>query len=230
MVSTRASTSRHMLESPYTAIRRSEMAPKKRTGNKADEAIKTPISSRRKAEPNCVSTKLATMTSKKRTANEVDEATSRAPAKSARRKRDTHATASRRGDVIDLTCEGADATKIKKTRAPKKKAPKGEAPERRARPFRNHPPKTYLERLARATSQRYVLSHSWKNSTNVYVLCHRMYVVDHSVTTTHLAIEMNFDIVGSTGNLYKTTIGRLPSCDCPDSRKGHQCKHVCYGM
>lgn len=57
-----------------------------------------------------------------------------------------------------------------------------------------------------------------------------MFVVGHNVTTTDFAVEMEFDIVGSTGNLYKTTIGKVPKCDCPDSQKGHQCKHICYGM
>lgn len=40
---------------------------------------------------------------------------------------------------------------------------------------------------------------------------------------------MEFDIVGTTGNIYKTTIGKVPFCNCPDGRKGNQCKHICYG-
>lgn len=38
------------------------------------------------------------------------------------------------------------------------------------------------------------------------------------------------DIVGSTGNIYKVTIGRLPECTCPDHRKGNECKHKVYAM
>ena len=34
--------------------------------------------------------------------------------------------------------------------------------------------------------------------------------------------------MGSTGNIYCVTIGRCPSCTCPDSRKGHECKHKVY--
>ncbi|RJE23541.1 hypothetical protein PHISCL_04125 [Aspergillus sclerotialis] len=57
-----------------------------------------------------------------------------------------------------------------------------------------------------------------------------MFVVGRTVTPTEDAIEMSFDIVGSTGNIYKTTIGKVPTCDCPDAKKGNQCKHICYAL
>ncbi len=56
-----------------------------------------------------------------------------------------------------------------------------------------------------------------------------MFVVGHTVDGTSEVPEITFDIVGSTGNLYKTTIGKVPTCDCPDAAKGNQCKHICYG-
>lgn len=61
-------------------------------------------------------------------------------------------------------------------------------------------------------------------------MVYRMFVVGHSVTSNDNFLEMKFDMVGTTGNIYKTTIGKIPECDCPDARKGHQCKHICYGM
>jgi hypothetical protein len=56
-----------------------------------------------------------------------------------------------------------------------------------------------------------------------------MFIIGHEVGGTEEVPEVSFDIVGSTGNLYKTTIKRDPYCDCPDGAKGNQCKHICYG-
>ncbi|GAA82577.1 RING finger domain protein [Aspergillus luchuensis IFO 4308] len=110
-------------------------------------------------------------------------------------------------EVIDLTGDTPSPAR-RRARAP---ASYDEpTPERRARRFRTHPPSTYLDRAARALSQR-------------------MFVVGHSVTEVDDAPEISFDIVGTTGNIYKTTIGKVPSCSCPDALKGNQCKHICYG-
>ncbi|KAH8428826.1 RING finger protein [Aspergillus melleus] len=118
--------------------------------------------------------------------------------------------ASRPAKVGDLTGDPATSSPAKKRRTPKtKESPSEPAAERRARVFRKHPPKSYLERHARATSQR-------------------MFVVGKSVTGTDEAPEMTFSIVGTTGNIYKTTICKVPTCDCPDAQKGNQCKHICY--
>ncbi|KAL8785350.1 MAG: hypothetical protein Q9213_003415 [Squamulea squamosa] len=35
-------------------------------------------------------------------------------------------------------------------------------------------------------------------------------------------------MAGTTGNIYDITITNLPSCTCPDNRKGNQCKHIIY--
>ncbi|GFN12819.1 RING finger protein [Aspergillus tubingensis] len=109
-------------------------------------------------------------------------------------------------EVIDLTGDTPSPAR-RRARAP---ASYDEpTPERRARRFRTHPPSTYLDRAARALSQR-------------------MFVVGHTVTEVDDAPEISFDIVGTTGNIYKTTIGKVPSCSCPDALKGNQCKHICY--
>lgn len=57
-----------------------------------------------------------------------------------------------------------------------------------------------------------------------------MFVVGHTVNgLLSENPEISFDIVGSTGNMYKTTIRKDPTCDCPDGKSGNQCKHICYG-
>ncbi|KAI9042592.1 RING finger protein [Aspergillus affinis] len=113
-------------------------------------------------------------------------------------------------EVVDLTGGSPTSGPTKKRRSSKtKQSPSEPVAERRARVFRKHPPKSYLERCARATSQR-------------------MFVVGKTVTGADKTPEMAFDIVGSTGNIYKTTIGKVPTCDCPDAQKGNQCKHICY--
>lgn len=57
-----------------------------------------------------------------------------------------------------------------------------------------------------------------------------MYVVGHTVEIIDDVPQMKFDVVGSTGNIYKTIIGKVPTCNCPDALKGNQCKHILYGM
>lgn len=54
--------------------------------------------------------------------------------------------------------------------------------------------------------------------------------MDHCVTEVDDAPEVVFKMAGTTGNLYKVVIGKVPSCDCPDGGKGNQCKHIFYGM
>ena len=36
------------------------------------------------------------------------------------------------------------------------------------------------------------------------------------------------ELAGTTGNIYHVIISKLPSCTCPDSTKGNQCKHIIY--
>lgn len=81
--------------------------------------------------------------------------------------------------------------------------------ERRARRFRTHPPRSYLEKLERATTQR-------------------MFVIGRKRKGTEEVPEEEVYIVGTTGNIYRVTIAKEPTCTCPDARKGNQCKHVVY--
>lgn len=81
--------------------------------------------------------------------------------------------------------------------------------ERRARRFRTHPPRSYLEKLERATTQR-------------------MFVIGRKRKGTEEVPEEEVYMVGTTGNIYRVTIAKEPSCTCPDARKGNQCKHVVY--
>lgn len=132
------------------------------------------------------------------------------PVKNARRRvNPTSAASAGSTEVIDLTADSPATTPTKKTRSPKKRLPGQPAPERRARPFRKQPPKCIMERMARARTQR-------------------MCVVEHCVTEVDDAPEVVFTMAGTTGNLYKVVIGKVPSCDCPDGGKGNQCKHIFY--
>ncbi|KIX00122.1 uncharacterized protein Z518_10259 [Rhinocladiella mackenziei CBS 650.93] len=97
--------------------------------------------------------------------------------------------------------------------------PKGKTPdltrekveEKRLRRYRSQPPSSFLVKLDRARTQRMI------------VLGRRR------CTENGVPIE-EIDIVGSTGNIYQVTIGHEPSCTCPDSIKGHECKHKVYAL
>ena len=41
---------------------------------------------------------------------------------------------------------------------------------------------------------------------------------------------MRCQVLGSTGNVYKLSLGKVPSCDCPDFLKGNLCKHCLFVM
>ena len=91
---------------------------------------------------------------------------------------------------------------------PKKRSPKkSKEEEKRLRRYRSHAPSSYLEKLSRATTQR-------------------MFIIDRSRDDE--ALEETIDMAGSTGNVYKVTIGLEPSCTCPDNQNGNQCKHIVY--
>ncbi len=56
----------------------------------------------------------------------------------------------------------------------------------------------------------------------------RFYVLNRSRGGTPDCPEEEVEIAGSTGNIYKVQIARMPACDCPHARNGNQCKHVIY--
>ncbi len=98
------------------------------------------------------------------------------------------------------------------TSKPKRARKKGEEPEeKRLRRARAKPPVTYLERLSRVKTQR-------------------MFLIDRersmSQDGTHEIEE--FSIAGTTGNIYKVVVSKVPTCTCPDASKGNQCKHIIY--
>ncbi|KAL2041184.1 hypothetical protein N7G274_006128 [Stereocaulon virgatum] len=99
--------------------------------------------------------------------------------------------------------------------SPSSKEKKGTSPrkakddEKRLRRFRQHAPSAYLEKLHRATTQR-------------------MFVIDRTRGGSDEIPEEKIDMAGTTGNVYSITINQLPSCSCPDNKKGNQCKHIVY--
>ncbi|KAL4870704.1 hypothetical protein BDV12DRAFT_165634 [Aspergillus spectabilis] len=131
------------------------------------------------------------------------------PVKNTRSKTTTTGPKEKANDAVDSTTDKVLASP-KKAKSPKgKKTSTEPPPERRLRKFRKEAPQTFQQRLERATTQR-------------------MFVVRQTIAGTDEIPELKFDIVGSTGNIYKTVIGKEPTCSCPDALKGHQCKHICY--
>ncbi|KAI9874879.1 MAG: hypothetical protein M1830_009183 [Pleopsidium flavum] len=113
--------------------------------------------------------------------------------------------------LTDLT--GDDDEEFEIVTPSKKKRTKTAAPgqdeEKRLKMFRNKAPLSYLEKLNRALTQR-------------------MFVIDRTRGGTEEYPEETIDIAGTTGNIYNVNIGKLPTCTCPDNKKGNQCKHIIY--
>lgn len=113
-------------------------------------------------------------------------------------------------DNEDETSKSVDAEYGSAVKKPRKK--KGEeAEEKRLKRFRAKAPVSYLERLERARGQR-------------------MFMIDRnrSLAEDGTHEEEVFSMAGSTGNIYQVTISKVPSCTCPDAKKGNQCKHIVY--
>lgn len=55
-----------------------------------------------------------------------------------------------------------------------------------------------------------------------------MFVVDRTRQGTEEIPEEVIEMAGSTGNIYRIWINKVPSCTCPDNKKGNQCKHIVY--
>ncbi|WQF89422.1 Putative E3 ubiquitin-protein ligase Zswim2 [Colletotrichum destructivum] len=83
--------------------------------------------------------------------------------------------------------------------------------EKRLRRFRPKPPQSFHDVYHRATTQRF-------------------YVLERRRCGTDDAPEEEVELTGSTGNVYTVHIGQVPSCSCPHSLKGNQCKHWLYVM
>lgn len=89
--------------------------------------------------------------------------------------------------------------------------PKRKDEEKRLRRYRSKPPSSFLLKLERAQTQR-------------------MIVLGRKRKTTNGAPSEDIDIVGSTGNIYTVTISHNPTCTCPDSSRGNECKHKVYAL
>ncbi|KAF5323878.1 hypothetical protein D9611_008410 [Ephemerocybe angulata] len=89
----------------------------------------------------------------------------------------------------------------------KKKDPNTPVPEKRGAMFKSSCPQNIRERLERVRTQTF-------------------YMVDRRRNDGELREE--FSVLGSTGNVYTVKIDKLPSCDCPDARKGNHCKHILF--
>ncbi|KIW30670.1 uncharacterized protein PV07_06394 [Cladophialophora immunda] len=82
---------------------------------------------------------------------------------------------------------------------------------KRMRRYRSKPPASFLVKLERAQTQR-------------------MIVLGRKRSMRAGAPSEDIDIVGSTGNIYTVTVSHLPTCTCPDSLKGNECKHKVYAL
>ena len=100
--------------------------------------------------------------------------------------------------------------KVENSATPKK-SPKNEAEEKRLRKYRSKPPSSFLVKLGRAETQRMIVLGRTRDEVNAEP-------------------RERIDIVGSTGNIYTVTIDHEPSCTCPDSMKGNECKHKVYAL
>ena len=76
---------------------------------------------------------------------------------------------------------------------------RSESGERRSRPFVPAPDDEYKKKLKKVKKERMFMLDRTKNVDNQGVAC-----------------EI-FDIAGSTGNIYRTTVGRSPKCTCMDA-------------
>lgn len=92
---------------------------------------------------------------------------------------------------------------------PTPKKAKKVAGEKRLRQFRPKAPQSFHPVYERALSQRF-------------------YVLGRSRCGTAECPEEFVELTGSTGNIYVVHVAQRPSCTCPHSQQGNQCKHVLY--
>ncbi|EPE31843.1 RING/U-box [Glarea lozoyensis ATCC 20868] len=85
--------------------------------------------------------------------------------------------------------------------------------EQRLRPFVEAPDAKFKDKLKRIQKDRMFMLDRRRGLDRDGYLCE------------------TFDIAGSTGNVYQTTIGRSPNCVCMDARiRGQKCKHINYAL
>ena len=132
----------------------------------------------------------------------------------------------------NVTQEDTEDVVIRPTKKSKPSAPKEDAPiEKRLKMFRSRPPKSYLQRLDRALSQRYDNAQHYVFFLGYLVSSlrnYRMCVLSRTRQESETDPKEIVELAGTTGNVYAVTIAKLPSCTCPDGAKGNQCKHIIY--
>lgn len=90
--------------------------------------------------------------------------------------------------------------------------PKKPVIEKRPKRYRDHPPQSVRERMARCRTQP-------------------MFVLDRErADRPDGSLREVFKMAGSTGNVYTVVIEDVPNCDCPDGQKNGTCKHILYTM
>ncbi|KAI0405934.1 hypothetical protein F4802DRAFT_596606 [Xylaria palmicola] len=139
----------------------------------------------------------------------------------------------REPDESDPTVKTKKPRKTTKNRKGQGASAEGE--EKRLRRFRAKAPASFDVIYHRATEQRSVHAPTRLLASTLPFLSltsrpARFYVLGRSPCGTDDCPEERIEITGSTGNIYKVHIARLPSCDCPHGSKGNQCKHIIYVM
>ncbi|GKT98164.1 e3 ubiquitin-protein ligase zswim2 [Fusarium langsethiae] len=119
--------------------------------------------------------------------------------------------ASRKRKVSQLASEH-ESPQVKKETKPMKQKKEKENAEKRERRFRNEPPQSFHSVYGRALSERF-------------------YVLERTRCGTEACPEEDFEMTGSTGNIYTVHIGKRLKCTCPHHTKGvQQCKHIVFIM
>ncbi|DBB06531.1 TPA: hypothetical protein ACH3X1_012076 [Trebouxia sp. C0004] len=62
---------------------------------------------------------------------------------------------------------------------------------------------------------------------------HRLFLLDRTLVssmTSENGPAEEFTVLGATANVYSVSVGKHPSCSCPDFQKGNLCKHYLFIM
>ncbi|XP_024387869.1 uncharacterized protein [Physcomitrium patens] len=96
---------------------------------------------------------------------------------------------------------------------------------KRARKLEAEPPEKRLSRFVRKPSM--AVKERIQRAYN-----HRLYLIDKKMMDSEesLLTGCEFFVLGATGNVYSVKLEKLPSCTCPDARRGNICKHFLFVM
>ena len=105
-------------------------------------------------------------------------------------------------------------------KTPHAKAPPGE---KRLKKYRPTCSRGVRDRIARARTQRLFLVEPPTPPTATTGVGNRG-------DSSRNCLRRECTVLGSTGNIYKVSIGHLMHCTCPDHLKGNVCKHILFVM